>query len=77
MHIQGGKKSLAIIDEFYTFDLIEIHVKNRKIELDFKFQGQKFSSLHCILLITKVKLFHRSQPNYSSLEKWQKSFLII
>ena len=28
--VQGGKKSLfvAIINGFYTFDLIEIHVKN-------------------------------------------------
>ena len=30
MYVQGGKKSLfvAIIGEFYTFDLMEIRVKN-------------------------------------------------
>ena len=32
---------LAIRDEFYTFDLIEIHVKEipRKINFDFEFQN--------------------------------------
>ena len=29
LNVQGGKKSSsAIIDEFYTFDLMKIHVKN-------------------------------------------------
>ena len=52
--VQGGKKSLfmAIIDEIYTFDLMEIHAK--KIE----FRGQNiFFFLHFILLI---KTFHRT-----------------
>ena len=38
--------SVAIIDEFYTFDLMEIHVMILKI---FRF--------YCILFVTKVKLF--------------------
>ena len=45
------RKVCPVIDEFYTFDLMEIHVKN----LDLEFQIQKIF-LHCILLITKVKL---------------------
>ena len=33
----------SFIDEFYSFDLIEIHVKNltHKIELDVEFRGKK------------------------------------
>ena len=37
-----------VIDEFYTFDLMEMHVKN----LDFEFQSQ-ILFLHCILLVTR------------------------
>ena len=57
--VQGGKESLsvAVIDESYTFDLMEIHVKN----LDLEFQGQNiFFFLHCILFVAKVKVFSRN-----------------
>ena len=39
--VQGGKKSLsvAIIDEFYTFELIKKTF--RKIDLDLEFRGQR------------------------------------
>ena len=49
-YIQGGKKSLsiAITDEFYTFDLMEIHVEN----LPQNFEINIFFLLHSILLIT-------------------------
>ena len=43
-YVQGEKESLsvAIIDEFYTFDLMGMHLKNFKsckIDLDLVFQG--------------------------------------
>ena len=61
--MQGEKKSLsvAIMDEFYIFDLVKIHIKN----LSFKVKN----STHY-----KDETFpknHRLQPN-SSLEKWKK-----
>ena len=62
--VQGGKKSLsvAITDEFYTFDLMEKQCKEtcRKIEP----QGRYFSFLffsHYILLVTKIKLFRENR----------------
>ena len=58
---------MAVTDEFYTFNLMEIHVKNV-----LEFQG----FLHCILFITKVKPFQVTIDR-SSFEKQQKSFLII
>ena len=66
---------LAIRDEFYTFDLIEIHVEPvAKLTLTLNFKIF-FLFLHCILLVAKVKLFQgiigRNPDN--CLEKWQKS----
>ena len=60
-YIQGGKKSLsiAITDEFYTFDLMEIHVEN----LPQNFEINIFFLLHSILLITKMQRKIRSHPN--------------
>ena len=56
-YVQGGKKSLsvAIIDEFYTIDLMEIHVKNLPQNLNLKVTT--FFFRHCTPFITKVKLF--------------------
>ena len=53
---QIEKEKFVLIDEFYTFDLVEIYVERicRKINLDLEFQSQKIFS-PCILLITKVK----------------------
>ena len=66
--VQAGKKSLsvAVINEFCIFDLMEIYVKN------LEFQGQKvFFFLSLYSTHHGGKTFprnHRSQPN-SSLEK--------
>ena len=64
MYVQGGKKSIT--DEFYIFDSVEIQCKEPAANFDLEFQDEK------LCFITKVKLFQgtRSQPNYSSLEKW-------
>ena len=48
------EKFVTIIDQFYTFDLMEIDVKGLPSRLTLNFK--KFS-FHCILLIAKMKLF--------------------
>ena len=53
--VERKSLTVTIIDEFYTFDLMEI-----RIILFF------FFFLHCVLLITKIKLF---QGTNSSFEK--------
>ena len=40
--VQGGKKSLAIMDESYTFDLMKIH---GKLSLTLNFKINKFFSI--------------------------------
>ena len=55
------EKSMAIIDESYIFDSMEIHIKNKAakliLTLNFKIKNFFFFSLHYILLIKKVKHF--------------------
>ena len=50
--VQGGKESLfvAVIDEFYTFDLMDIHVNSLGLE----FYNFSFLFLYCILFVAKV-----------------------
>ena len=52
--VQGGEEnlSLAVVDEFYIFDLMEL-----RVDIDFKFF---LFFWNCILLITKVKLFQET-----------------
>ena len=73
--LQGGKKSLSLAnaEESYIFDLMEITC--RKIDRDFMFQNFFFLELNSALHIKAMgKTFPR---NNSSLDKWQKIFLVI
>ena len=60
MYVQSGKRSLsvAIVDEFYAFDFMTDKSTKKsagKLTLILNFKINFF--LHCILLVTKVKLF--------------------
>ena len=50
---------MAIIDEFYAFDSMQIHVK---IDLDLEFQGQKFSILLCIVFYLSRRWDFSKEP---------------
>ena len=56
-YVQGGKKSLSmtIVDKFYTFDLMEVLVKNLTQNWSWSWISQ-FFFLFCIPFIAKVKL---------------------
>ena len=61
IYVQDEKNSLyqVIMDEFYTSDLMEIHVKNL-LQIDLEFQSQHFFLLHYILFSTKKKFFQET-----------------
>ena len=71
----GWKETFC--DEFYTFDLIEMHVKN--LSQNWISRLKLFFSCIVFYPSQKGKTFKkndRSQAN-SSLEKWQENFIII
>ena len=65
------------LDEFYTFDLMEIHAKKNAVKsiLILNFKVKKNFFLYIVFYSSRRWNF--SKERNSSIEKWQKSFLII